>query len=125
MGTRHTTYRLYNMNTQEPWKDLMDHPELMAIVSKPIRGTVKQRTSLVFERGTQQSMHFDTWYHLGAQTPGQMVAAWIALDDVTPENGPLVYIPRSHMIETMLTNPKAADFKKQRAFEKGTTMKDY
>ena len=53
---------------------------------------------MVFEWGTQQEMHLDTWYTLGARTHGMMVAAWVALDNVTADNGPLLYVPGSHMI---------------------------
>ncbi len=53
--------------------------------------------SLNFERGSTQRYHTDTLYMPG-QTPGGMTAAWFALEDVSPEAGPLLYYPGSHKI---------------------------
>ena len=36
---------------------------------------------------------------------GKMYASWIALDDVTAENGPLSYYPGSHKIKPYVMNP--------------------
>ena len=54
--------------------------------------------SLLFEWGSQQYPHFDTFF-MPSATPNMMAAAWIALDRVTDANGPLYYYPRSHLIE--------------------------
>jgi hypothetical protein len=53
--------------------------------------------SLNFERGSTQRYHTDTLYMSG-KTPGGMTAAWFALEDVSPEAGPLLYYPGSHKI---------------------------
>ena len=53
--------------------------------------------TLSMNYGTQQKYHFDTFY-MPPPTTNKMVAAWIALDDVGPENGPLRYVPGSHRI---------------------------
>jgi hypothetical protein len=53
--------------------------------------------SLNFERGSTQRYHTDTLYMPG-KTPGGMTAAWFALEDVSPEAGPLLYYPGSHKI---------------------------
>ncbi len=53
--------------------------------------------SLNFEFGSQQDYHFDTFY-MPSPTPNKMVASWIALENATPENGPLSYYPGSHKI---------------------------
>ncbi|QDU68740.1 phytanoyl-CoA dioxygenase family protein [Engelhardtia mirabilis] len=46
--------------------------------------------SLVFERGTEQAMHRDTNF-VGLTPPWQMVATWIALEDIEPGSGELEY----------------------------------
>lgn len=50
--------------------------------------------SLYFEFGSQQMLHRDSTV---VPTPefGRLVAAWIALEDITPESGPLAYVPGS------------------------------
>jgi phytanoyl-CoA hydroxylase len=50
--------------------------------------------SLYFEFGSQQALHRDSTV---VPTPefGRLVAAWIALEDITPESGPLAYVPGS------------------------------
>lgn len=57
--------------------------------------------TLTFEYGSQQRLHFDTFY-MPPATPNQMLATWIALDPVQENNGPLVYVPESHKIEPYL-----------------------
>lgn len=54
--------------------------------------------SLHFERGSEQGLHTDLFYLPGRQRGG-MTAAWIALEDIDAESGPLVYFPGSHRIE--------------------------
>lgn len=50
--------------------------------------------SLYFEFGSQQMLHRDSTV---VPTPefGRLVAAWIALEDITEESGPLAYVPGS------------------------------
>lgn len=57
--------------------------------------------SLNFERGSTQEFHTDTLYMPG-DTPGGMTAAWIALEDVSSQAGPLFYYPGSHNIPLFL-----------------------
>ena len=50
--------------------------------------------SLYFEFGSQQMLHRDSTV---VPTPefGRLVAAWVALEDITEESGPLAYVPGS------------------------------
>ena len=57
--------------------------------------------TLTFEYGSQQRLHFDTFY-MPPVTENQMLASWIALDPVRPENGPLRYVPGSNKIPPYL-----------------------
>ncbi len=54
--------------------------------------------SLSLEYGTQQDDHVDSLY-MTPRTPAHLVAAWVALEDCTPESGLLRYWPGSHLIE--------------------------
>jgi hypothetical protein len=51
--------------------------------------------SLNFEYGSQQAIHQDTAYVVSTK-PLSLAASWIALEDVTPGSGELIYYPGSH-----------------------------
>jgi ectoine hydroxylase-related dioxygenase (phytanoyl-CoA dioxygenase family) len=53
--------------------------------------------SLNFEKGSSQPKHIDSLY-MTPRTPHSLIATWIALEDVHPDSGPLVYYPGSHKI---------------------------
>ncbi len=57
--------------------------------------------SLYFEYGSEQPDHFDTFF-MPPRVRNRMLASWIALEDVTQDNGPLQYYPGSHLIEPYL-----------------------
>ena len=51
--------------------------------------------SINFLTGSQQRTHSDS-IHMSTFPLGGMAAAWVALEDITPDNGPLHYYPGSH-----------------------------
>lgn len=53
--------------------------------------------SLFFEFGSQQALHRDPVF-VQTRPPSHLVAAWIALEDVDPRSGPLLYVPGSHRL---------------------------
>ncbi len=53
--------------------------------------------SLYFERSSQQTTHVDSIY-MTPTTPTDLIAIWVALEDVHPEAGPLFYYPGSSKI---------------------------
>jgi phytanoyl-CoA hydroxylase len=59
--------------------------------------------SLNFEKGSSQPRHIDSLY-MTPLTPHALIAAWIALEDVHPDAGPLVYYPGSHRIPLYVFN---------------------
>jgi hypothetical protein len=52
--------------------------------------------SLAFFRGSGQEMHQDSAY-VPYSLPRQFAAAWVALEDVVPGAGELMYFPKSHI----------------------------
>jgi ectoine hydroxylase-related dioxygenase (phytanoyl-CoA dioxygenase family) len=63
------------------------------VFERPVVGC----NSLTFERGTQQPAHIDHVYM--TPTPARrLIAAWVALEDIRSEAGPLVLWPRSHRL---------------------------
>ena len=55
--------------------------------------------SLTFLRGSEQPAHLDYPYVRCQTKIGRLAASWIALEDVTPEAGPMAYYPGSHQVE--------------------------
>jgi ectoine hydroxylase-related dioxygenase (phytanoyl-CoA dioxygenase family) len=51
--------------------------------------------SLFFEFGSEQAIHRDPIV-VPTGAHGHLLAAWIALEEIGPDCGPLVYVPRSH-----------------------------
>jgi phytanoyl-CoA hydroxylase len=51
--------------------------------------------SLTFSKGSRQLLHQDTCvFH--AWPMNALIGMWLALEDIAPDSGPLVYYPRSH-----------------------------
>lgn len=57
--------------------------------------------SINFLTGSEQHAHSDS-IHMTTHPLGYMIAAWIALEPMTPDNGPLVYHPGSHRLPYLL-----------------------
>ncbi len=53
--------------------------------------------SLFFEFGSQQVLHRDTVV-VPTGAPGHLLASWIALEDIDPGSGALMYVPGSHRL---------------------------
>lgn len=51
--------------------------------------------TLNFQKGTQQPIHSDI-IHFDTQPRTLMTAAWVALEDMNKDNGPLRFYPKSH-----------------------------
>jgi len=106
---RRKTYRLpriHELPGPSPWKRLIYDFRLIRLVTQLTGDLPRRIYSLVFERGTQQGIHDDTWYELGSERPGGMIGVWFALEDVDDENGALFYVPGSHKRPEVILNPK-------------------
>jgi phytanoyl-CoA hydroxylase len=53
--------------------------------------------TLTLMKGSSQPMHIDSLF-MTPRRPQQLVASWIAFEDVQPEAGPLEYYPGSHKV---------------------------
>jgi hypothetical protein len=52
--------------------------------------------------GSQQALHSDS-IHMTTYPLGFLLANWIAFEDITPESGPLEYVPGSHRLPYLLS----------------------
>ncbi|MEM7016725.1 MAG: phytanoyl-CoA dioxygenase family protein [Pseudomonadota bacterium] len=71
------------------------HPTLHHYVKLILDARPIATQSLYFEYGSTQPLHRDPWYVV-TKPASNLVAAWIALEDVHPDSGPLTYVPGSH-----------------------------
>jgi ectoine hydroxylase-related dioxygenase (phytanoyl-CoA dioxygenase family) len=72
-------------------------PKILAVVEKIHGRSVMPYQTLNFIRGSQQRPHADSM-HFQSDPPGFMCGAWVALEDIDMDNGPLVYFPGSHRL---------------------------
>ena len=56
--------------------------------------------TLNFYKGTEQPVHVDS-IHFNSEPFGNMCGVWVALEDIGPDQGPLVYYPGSHELPEM------------------------
>ncbi len=92
---RKPRYRIHELHAaSEEALRLFLHPRLHRYASLVLADTAVATQSLYFEYGSQQMLHRDSTV---VPTPefGRLVAAWIALEDIAPEAGPLAYVPGS------------------------------
>eukprot|EP00933_Yihiella_yeosuensis_P079751 TRINITY_DN93163_c0_g1_i1.p1 TRINITY_DN93163_c0_g1~~TRINITY_DN93163_c0_g1_i1.p1 ORF type:complete len:522 (+),score=82.57 TRINITY_DN93163_c0_g1_i1:79-1644(+) len=96
-----------------PWNRIFYNARIISIVSRLLGGPARLLQVLVFERGSQQSMHDDSWYLQGSDVTGGVVGVWIALDEVNLENGPVFYFPGSHQRQEWVYNPEGRSRKER------------
>lgn len=78
-------------------RDLYLHPELFRLVDLIFDEPALAFQSLYFEYGSAQGAHRDPMF-VATRPALNLCASWIALEDVTPECGPLKYVPGSHRL---------------------------
>ena len=75
--------------------DLFTSPSLLAFLELIFGEEAMLFQSLGFDQGSQQGLHQDTAYVV-VDRPLELAACWIALEDIRPGSGELMYAPGSH-----------------------------
>lgn len=92
---RKPRYRIHELHTaSETALRLMLDAQLHRYASLILGETAIATQSLYFEFGSQQPLHRDSTV-VPSPEFGRLVAAWIALEDIAAESGPLAYVPGS------------------------------
>lgn len=78
-------------------KKIMLHKHIVTFLGAVFGDKVIGMQSLVFKYGSQQATHQDFAYVV-SEIPSHLAAAWIALEDVHIDSGPLFYYPGSHTV---------------------------
>lgn len=91
-----------HIRIQDAWqvspsiRSISTHPLIMQALEQLHGRKPKPFQTLNFRVGTQQRAHSDT-IHFNSVPKNMMAGAWVALEDVTAEQGPLFYVPGSHL----------------------------
>ncbi|MEM6538002.1 MAG: phytanoyl-CoA dioxygenase family protein [Pseudomonadota bacterium] len=94
---------LGHVRAQDLWRRipavrrLATEPTLLNLLSRLHGRRAFPFQTLNFAVGSQQRPHADT-FHFSSEPGHFMAGVWIALEDVSPEAGPLVYYPKSHLL---------------------------
>ncbi|HEY4326547.1 MAG TPA: phytanoyl-CoA dioxygenase family protein [Mucilaginibacter sp.] len=78
-------------------KELACYPQILEILRLLYDREPVPFQTLNFRVGTQQRAHSDT-IHFSSLPARYMCGAWVALEDITEENGPVFYYPGSHRL---------------------------
>ena len=79
----------------DPVKELACHPKIMDTLKMLYEREPVPFQTINFKVGTQQKAHSDT-LHFSSLPARYMCGVWVALEDITEDNGPLFYYPGSH-----------------------------
>ncbi len=103
-GYNYTGRKIFNLHESSPLADtgFFRAPELLHLLSFLLGKPVIPFQSLGFTLGSEQRVHSDS-IHMSTAPPGYLIATWIALEDCTLDNGPLVYYPGSHRLPYLTT----------------------
>jgi len=103
-GFNYTGRKIFNLHeTSAPANDqFLCNPEITKLLSFLLGKTVVPFQSLNFTLGSEQRVHSDS-IHMTTEPPGYLIATWIALEDCSPDNGPLIYYPGSHRLPYVTT----------------------
>jgi ectoine hydroxylase len=77
-------------------------PELAKVLRFLLGRRVRLFQTLNFLQGTEQPAHSDS-FHMTTEPRGFLVGAWVALEDIDPDAGPVFYYPASHRLPYVMT----------------------
>jgi ectoine hydroxylase-related dioxygenase (phytanoyl-CoA dioxygenase family) len=96
------TVDINNGRNQDEWtknkyvKELAIFPNIIAKIQELYNKAPLPFQTLNFNVGTSQRVHSDT-VHFNSYPKGNMCGVWVALEDITSENGPLFFYPKTHL----------------------------
>lgn len=88
---------MFAIHSSELLNSIGNNKTLHELLSVLLGGNSVLFQSINFIRGSEQDTHSDS-IHMTTYPLGGLLGVWIALEDVTDENGPLHYYPGSHKL---------------------------
>lgn len=93
---RRPGHRISNLHSASDGAlELFLHPVIHERVGRIFGEEPVAIQSIYFEWGSGQALHRDPM-HVYTSPPAHLIGAWIALEDIGPDCGPLTYVPGSH-----------------------------
>jgi ectoine hydroxylase len=86
----------------EPIREALEDPGLIRVLELLLGREVSLFQSINFVEGSQQRAHSDS-FHMTTEPMGYLIAIWVALEDVTPDSGPVFYYPGSHRLPYVMS----------------------
>ncbi|MEZ5041940.1 MAG: phytanoyl-CoA dioxygenase family protein [Saprospiraceae bacterium] len=77
-------------------------PRLLKLLSFIMGKKIIPFHTINFIEGSEQRPHSDS-IHMTTEPQGYLIAAWIALEDIGPDQGPLTFYPGSHRLPYLTT----------------------
>lgn len=109
-------------------KEVASNKDIFNILQKLYNDTPLPFQTLNFTKGTTQPEHVDL-IHFCPSTDNLdlMCGVWYALEDITPEKGPLVFYPKSHKEEVILDFNKigASNYSEYEKYMRNLSMSKY
>jgi ectoine hydroxylase len=81
----------------ESTRNILNKSGLHELMSLMLGRKARLYHSINFDRGSQQPAHSDS-IHMSTHPQGNLIAVWIALEDIQPGSGELLYYPGSHTL---------------------------
>jgi len=97
IGFKYVNKVMFAIHQSSLLRSIGERKELKDFLGKLVGGEVSLFQSINFIMGSEQHTHSDS-IHMTTFPLGGLLGAWIALDDITTENGPLHYYPGSHKL---------------------------
>ena len=88
---------MFAFRHSEVLRQAAQDPQLLALLAALLGHEARLFQSINFLSGSEQHTHSDS-IHMSTYPLGGLIAAWVALDEITLENGPLHYFPGSHKL---------------------------
>ncbi|MBI1781117.1 MAG: phytanoyl-CoA dioxygenase family protein [Sphingobacteriales bacterium] len=99
----HDNKVMFANKLSQPIKEATHHPVLNSLLGFLLDKEVVPFQTLNFNYGSGQKAHSDS-IHMTTYPLGYLIAAWIALEDIHPDSGPLFYYPGSHKLPYLLND---------------------
>ncbi|HWZ03695.1 MAG TPA: phytanoyl-CoA dioxygenase family protein [Mucilaginibacter sp.] len=116
--TQRDTVRVQDFwKVSEPSRALACYPQLLDLLKLLYERNPIPFQTLNFSVGSQQRAHSDT-IHFSSLPPRYMCGVWVALEDITEENGPVFYYPGSQRLTEF-------DFSHIRTSKETTSYENY
>ncbi len=88
---------MFAINKSTFLKNIGENEKIVELINSIMGESMQLFQSINFKMGSEQHTHSDS-IHMTTYPLGGLLGVWIALEDITLENGPLHYYPKSHLL---------------------------